>query len=256
MITTSPDIVLTETPRGRFLVPKNDFIGQIFIDGEHFEDGFLSRILMLLNLVRDRDVVDVGAHFGCHTVPYSGRARATVHAFEPQSLAYSLLLKNIKINDCRNVTPYRIALGHEDGLVTTLGDKYELHNRIRSVNEPHSTHNYGGIGLGRGWEQVMMKTLDSCNLENVGLIKIDVEGAERLVLYGAASTIRNHKPFIVFEQHSAPRERIFEARWKEMCDMYSLPPSMRKTGIFDLIRVDFGYREIRQLDENNYLAIP
>ncbi len=38
--------------------------------------------------------------------------------------------------------------------------------------------------------------------------------------------------------------------------MYSLPLSMRKTSIFDLIIVDFGYRKIRQLDENNDLAIP
>lgn len=256
MTTATPDIVLTETTRGRFFVAKNDFIGEIFIDGEHFEDGFLSRILMLLDMTGDRDVVDVGAHFGCHTVPYSGRTRATVHAFEPQSLTYSLLLKNIEINDCCNVTPYNIALGHEDGLLTTLGDKYELHNRIHSVYEPRSIHNYGGIGLGTGWERVMMKTLDSCNLQNIGLIKIDVEGAERLVLYGAANTIRNHKPFIVFEQHGAPRERIFEARWREMCDMYSLPSSMRKTSIFDLLKVDFGYWEICQIDENNYLAIP
>ena len=38
---------------------------------------------------------------------------------------------------------------------------------------------------------VKMVTVDSLNLENVDYMKIDVEGAESLVLLGAAETIKN-----------------------------------------------------------------
>ena len=44
-----------------------------------------------------------------------------------------------------------------------------------------------------------MKSLDSFNFQNVSLIKVDVEGAERLVFLGAKATIRKFKPAIIFE---------------------------------------------------------
>lgn len=43
----------------------------------------------------------------------------------------------------------------------------------------------GGLNLGRGGERVYVSTLDSFNLSGVTFIKIDVQGAEKLVLYGA-----------------------------------------------------------------------
>lgn len=250
------DIVLATTHHGKYFVLRNDFLGGLFIDGQHFEDHIISVILGLLKGMRNLDVVDVGANFGGYTVPFANLVRATVHAFEPQSIIYDLLLKNIEQNGCRNVIPYKIALGHQNDLTTTLGDKYELFNQVHSLNEPRAGHNYGGIGLGTGYEAVTMQTLDSYRLDKVGLIKIDVEGAERLVLLGAAETIRRNKPYIVFEQHGAPREHLFDTRWQEMCDMLSVPPAIRHTSIFELLSTDFGYPETVRIDENNYLAIP
>jgi FkbM family methyltransferase len=179
-----------------------------------------------------------------------------VYAFEPQKITYDLLLRNIEINRCRNVVAYRVALGHRNRLATTLGDAYELHGRVKTLKEPHDVHNYGGIGLGRGEEDVTMMTLDSYQLDKIGLVKIDVEGAERLVLRGAARTIESQRPYVVFEHHTAGLEAIFQARWNEMCEMYSLPAADGKASMFDLLTTEFGYPEIQRLDENNYLAIP
>jgi methyltransferase, FkbM family len=47
--------------------------------------------------------------------------------------------------------------------------------------------------------QVPVRTLDSFNLDNVGLIKIDVEGNELKTLQGAEQTIKNSMPFVYFE---------------------------------------------------------
>ena len=46
---------------------------------------------------------------------------------------------------------------------------------------------------------VVSKTLDSFNLTNVSLIKIDTEGYEKSVVVGARNTIEKHKPVIVAE---------------------------------------------------------
>jgi hypothetical protein len=44
-----------------------------------------------------------------------------------------------------------------------------------------------------------MRTLDSFELDNVGFIKIDVEGAQLLVLMGAEETIKRNKPVMLVE---------------------------------------------------------
>ena len=53
---------------------------------------------------------------------------------------------------------------------------------------------------------VKAMTLDSyvnCSgLDNISLIKIDVEGAERKVVRGGNKTILNHKPVLLVEVHS------------------------------------------------------
>jgi Methyltransferase FkbM domain len=46
---------------------------------------------------------------------------------------------------------------------------------------------------------VQVKRLDDLGLDNVGLIKIDVEGHELAVLRGAAHTLRRHQPTLVIE---------------------------------------------------------
>ncbi len=46
---------------------------------------------------------------------------------------------------------------------------------------------------------VQTKPLDEFNFKDVGLIKIDVEGAEDAVLDGAINTIKNNMPVIIIE---------------------------------------------------------
>jgi hypothetical protein len=45
-----------------------------------------------------------------------------------------------------------------------------------------------------------MITLDSLGLEEVGLVKIDIQGAEPLALRGAEATLRRCKPIVLIEE--------------------------------------------------------
>jgi hypothetical protein len=58
------------------------------------------------------------------------------------------------------------------------------------------------IGLGVA---VQTRTLDSYNLNNVGLIKIDVEGHELAVLSGATETILKSRPYVIVEAEERHR---------------------------------------------------
>jgi hypothetical protein len=73
-----------------------------------------------------------------------------------------------------------------------------------SVNIDYNSEdgiNYGAVGLGDGGENVNMVTIDSLNLQQCDYIKIDVEGAEILVLTGALNTINQFHPIIFFEEN-------------------------------------------------------
>ena len=55
--------------------------------------------------------------------------------------------------------------------------------------------------------KVPMKTLDSFGLNNIGFIKIDVEGCEKEVIEGARETLaRNDYPTILFESWGVHKE--------------------------------------------------
>ncbi len=64
-------------------------------------------------------------------------------------------------------------------------------------------------------EKVEAKTLDSFNLDNIGFLKLDVEGAELEVLQGAVKTLaRSQYPPFIFEVwpdkwYQTKKEKLF-----------------------------------------------
>lgn len=126
--------------------------------------------------------VDVGANVGLWTF-FIAEKGTKVQAFEPNPRPFRTLKKkaetysNIHVNSC--------ALG-EDNYTAKL----DLHARgDRPIN-------------------VTVRTLDSFNIQNVGLIKIDTEGYELPILLGARQTILRDKPRLIVEVHTPYKEQI------------------------------------------------
>jgi FkbM family methyltransferase len=55
---------------------------------------------------------------------------------------------------------------------------------------------------------VKTRTLDSCALEDVGLIKIDVEGHEMSVLAGARDTLQRYHPWLIIEALDDQQDKV------------------------------------------------
>jgi FkbM family methyltransferase len=138
--------------------------------------------------------VDVGANMGIYTMVASrlvGEAGRVI-AFEPSAQSFPLLRKNIALNGLTNVLAFPEALSHEIG-------------RTKLYHGPDPVSN--SLGRGLSWdedaEEVTTETLDSVlhrtSLRRVDAIKIDVEGAEELVLRGALKTLTCMRPVIIFE---------------------------------------------------------
>jgi len=148
----------------------------------------------------DRAAVDVGANKGVWTWFLADLA-SRVYAYEPNPKLFNMLKRNV----AENVKAHQIALSDEDG--------------VAELRVPHSHKGYSNQGASLSATkvdgaflgiEVDARRLDGLAIENVGFIKIDVEGFEAEVIRGALETIRRDKPVMVVESEEAHIKRDVE----------------------------------------------
>ncbi|GAC1365307.1 MAG: FkbM family methyltransferase [Actinomycetota bacterium] len=154
-------------------------------------------------LVGPSDVVfDVGANWGLHTLCLSrlvaGGGR--VIAMEPFPLAAVELEWHALRNGCHNVTILRMAAGASDGTA-----------RFRPGGAPSTGALCGDEAPAQASDfRAEVRTLDSLarelQLRSLKLVKIDVEGAESMVLAGARALMRELRPYFVVELHTPEQD--------------------------------------------------
>jgi FkbM family methyltransferase len=141
-------------------------------------------------------VVDVGAHIGYFTLLAARLvgSEGKVYAFEPHPTNFQLLVKNIEANRFKNVICIQKAVSNKCG-------KCKLYLASHSSGQ-HSI--FSNVTQTKVYVEVETVTLDSffasLGWPSVDLIKIDVEGAEKMVFEGMRELIhRNPNLKIVFE---------------------------------------------------------
>jgi FkbM family methyltransferase len=119
---------------------------------------------------------DVGAHIGEYSLLASRVVGPTGHieSFEPQSDIFALLAASIRRNHLTNICPYQTAVAD------TIGARL-----LTVFEEPSLAH----LSLAEGPGVPITTTTLDCVFRQSGrtpdLVKVDVEGAEMLVLLGA-----------------------------------------------------------------------
>jgi len=142
-------------------------------------------------LVRaDQSFIDVGAHVGSWAQHFAQKCRH-VDAFEPQHSTYKRLCEGVQIAGLTNVSCHDVALGARG--------EVDLH--IVSVDGGGSTlRPRDELGSDLSVDRVRAAQLDDYVFIDVGLIKIDAEGAERDILRGALKTLEMHQhPTLLLE---------------------------------------------------------
>lgn len=213
---------------------KNEYAEQSIIDNE------LKDIIKSSNFI-----LDIGSHVGYHSVAYAKmNTNVKVLAFEAQKHIFELLQKNITQNNYQDrVTCINKAVGNtnrqinltkycDDGPTTSLSIEYGTDN----------IYNYGGINIGIDGEPLEMISIDSLNLEKVDYMKIDVEGAEWLVLMGAKETILKYKPTICFENLKNLSLDVLKKLGFE-----------KEESPFDILK-SYGYKNFTEIAYNNVIA--
>jgi FkbM family methyltransferase len=232
----------------QFYVLRNDtIIRHKLKKGDLFDKENI--IALWAYLPRDRSgvLLDVGANIGSVSIPLTKRADEV--SFEPQKVIYDLMVKNIELNARRNIQPHNLAVGHFTGRAYLDARIVEPDGAVVPLDYSGRRRlNYGSVRLGVGSEPVDMVTLDSLALPRVSAMKVDVEGAEPLVFYGAQQTIRDQRPVILFEHN-------FQRLETDAAEALRLTEEVLSFDIVDFCERN-GYARIIELPLENYLLVP
>jgi FkbM family methyltransferase len=175
-----------------FRVVTEDFIGRRLYKHGAYEAATIEFLRGYLRIQPGDILLDVGANIGWFAVFFDrlAPAGAEVLAFEPDPLNYELLTHNLRVNDCRKVTPVMRAVS--DARRTSRLYLYPDKNRGRHSLVPSE---------GREVVDVETITLDEFlgeRARRVRFMKMDIEGHEYAALAGARELLR-HLPALLME---------------------------------------------------------
>ncbi len=140
----------------------------------------------------DRTAVDIGTWWGPWTAAFASQCPA-VHSFEPQPQLAAKLRRWVP----DHVTVHEVAVSDEPGhAVLHRPDALPGTDGLATLR---ATTDGPAQAVGLDTVEVTTVTIDSCQLEDVGLIKIDVEGFELQALRGAKQTIARDRPRLMIE---------------------------------------------------------
>lgn len=192
-----------------YYLPVNQFDSSVFFTRYGIDK------LTTLDSVRNKHIIDAGGYVGDTALLFSSYTDKNIHVFEASPSNMDIIRETIRLNHLDNIVPVSKALGEKSGTATfSLGE----HNSCNSLVE-RPGYNYPDH------IEVPVVTLDDYVRENnieVGLIKVDIEGGEQLLLRGAVETIRTQHPILLISiYHSANDFFEIKPMIEKMCDKYT-----------------------------------
>lgn len=219
-----------------------DFIDYwIFMEGS-YEEKWIKQVE---KLIIGKVFIDIGANIGIYSLSLFKKAEYT-YAFEPDRNNYKKLVRNIKINHINTIKTIKKAVFDKNGSTATLY-KSEMDKGWSSLMVHYTD----------GSELVKLVTLDyfliKNKIKNIGLIKIDVEGAELKILKGSQKTIHRLHPPILIEFN-----KVFsKVSENGMVDIYQLmtKSNYRAYRLKHDQLVKFKIPDISAIDNENILFV-
>ncbi len=142
--------------------------------------------------IKGKTIMDVGGFIGDSALIFEELEPDKIYAFEPSPDTFELMKKTLELNGLKNVIPENLALGAEKGECTLYVDNGD--GQGTGIIKKGTVHYSKEI-------KVPLMTLDDYvadhKIENIGLIKADIEGAEPDFLAGAKKTISEQKPILL-----------------------------------------------------------
>jgi FkbM family methyltransferase len=200
--------------------PRSDLFERIAIFGKY--EQVLTDAIRGLLVERSRaestfDMIDVGANIGFHSVMFAKSGYGRVLAVEPMPYALARHRRNLDLNGVSDkcITYAGVASVAAGELVIHTISGKEEYSSLQPISHPATRMDQKTTQI------IAAQTLDALVVEHglrPGVIKIDAEGSEHLVLAGAEATVAKYKPAFVIEYTSSllvPNSALSIIAWLE-----------------------------------------
>lgn len=192
-----------------YYLPVNQFDSSVFFTRYGIDK------LTTLDSVRNKHIIDAGGYVGDTALLFSSYTDKNIHVFEASPSNMDIIRETIRLNHLDNIVPVSKALGEKSGTARfSLGERNSCNSLVERPGYNYPDH-----------IEVPVVTLDDYVRENdleIGLIKVDIEGGEQLLLRGAVETIRTQHPILLISiYHSANDFFEIKPMIEKMCGKYT-----------------------------------
>ena len=147
------------------------------------------------NCFEGMNILDIGANIGYYTALFSQLTgvKGTVIAIEPDEESYKYLSKSVNSFNYKNVFSFRLAASdNKQKLPLYISKDNRGDNRLYSTNKKRNSIIVECLTVD--------ELLKNNKIENLDLIKIDVQGYEPKVLKGMRNIVKSSKKLIILSE--------------------------------------------------------
>jgi len=184
-------------------------VGQSDLRNNEFREKFTrEQLLKHVVSVAEPIIFDVGAHHG-ESVTYMRRLfpKASIFSFEPDPDSFKILSDskiegvsyfNLALSDSDGTLPfYRNKISHTNSLFKVNLDSKDSIGIANATAEKNSQY-FDGFNKAENIQSIRLDSFtQQYSIERIDLLKIDVQGAESLVLSGGCETLKNTKVVVI-----------------------------------------------------------
>lgn len=188
-----------------YYLPENNFEEHTYIHSY----GLKLLPAELVEYIEGKDLLDIGAYLGDTTIFLKKNYKLrNAFAYEPVSVNAEQLEKTLVKNDLADVEVVRKGLGEEQGQMDIFISLQQTSSS--TINEQIADRDVVK-------ESIEITTLDDeCANKHIGLIKMDIEGAEFGAIKGGLQTIKRDKPVLLISMYHTGK------------DFFEIPPMLKE----------------------------
>jgi len=210
-------------------------------------------------------ILDIGANTGIYSLlAQNNNPHAKIIAIEPVEINFMVLAQNVRQNQF-SISTEKIALSDSEGTAKMYMLKDRL-NYMTSINDdryalhPEIKGNIEVVEI-----EVSMKPFSyvhqKYNLDNLHLVKIDVEGHEKNVIEGMMPFLEKYKPSVLIEiigdENAKSLDKIFREMGYHFISINEIDKSLEVKGLWDNDHHNFlicNKRTVQYLQSKNLVV--
>lgn len=188
---------------------------EYFLPGDYYSDSVFHHLYGLkyldesiIEYISGKDFLDIGSFVGDSAILFEKKYNAkNVYAYEPVSHTCKLLDITLQGNNCKATHIVKKGVGEVAASVDFYVDTELFSSSTLNKN----------LLSNRGFKETIdVTTIDEeCKNRNIGLIKMDIEGAEYSAIKGAKETIMRDQPVLLVSMYHTGK------------DFFEIPPLLR-----------------------------